>query len=82
MDFGEDEGDEGDQHGVELALLGLNFQEANRPLVPHDQPMVLRGTIGIGRYWFGVLTLHVGHLLKSGNYKKSRISSTRDPSRI
>jgi hypothetical protein len=33
--------------------------------------MVLRGNIGIGRYWFGVLPLYVGHLLKAGDYKKS-----------
>jgi hypothetical protein len=37
-----------------LALLGLNCQAANRPLIPYDQPMVLRGNIGIERYWFGV----------------------------
>jgi hypothetical protein len=29
-----------------------------------------------------VLPLYDGHLLKAGNYKKSRISSTRDPSLI
>jgi hypothetical protein len=29
--------------------------------------MVLQGNIGIGRYWFGVLPLHVGHLLKAEN---------------
>jgi hypothetical protein len=39
--FWEDEGDEGDRHGVELALLGFNCQADNRPLLPHDQPMVL-----------------------------------------
>jgi hypothetical protein len=81
-DYVEDEEDEGDRHGVELALLGINCQAANRPLIPYDQPIVLRGNIGIGRYWFGVLPLYVGHLLEVGNYKKSRISSTRDPSRI
>jgi hypothetical protein len=52
-DIGEDEGDEGDQNGVELALLGFDCQAANRPLIPYDQPMVLRGNIGIGRHWFG-----------------------------
>jgi hypothetical protein len=81
-DYGEDEGDKVDQHGIELALLGINCQIANRPLIPYDQPMVLRGNIGIGRYWFGVLPLYVGHLLKTGNYMKSQISSTWDPSRI
>jgi hypothetical protein len=40
-DFGEDVGDEGDRHRVELALLRFNCQVANRPLIPHDQPMVL-----------------------------------------
>jgi hypothetical protein len=39
--IGEDEGDEGDRHGVELSLLGFNWQAANRPLLPHDQPLVL-----------------------------------------
>jgi hypothetical protein len=55
-DIGEDEGDEGDRHGVELALLGFNCQAANRPLIPYDQPLVLRGNIGGGRYWFGGAT--------------------------
>jgi hypothetical protein len=54
-----------------LALLGLNCLAANRPLIPHDQLTVLRGNIGIGRYWFGVLPLYVGHLLKAEDYKKS-----------
>jgi hypothetical protein len=53
-----------------LALLGFNCQAANRPLIPHDQLMVLRGNIGIGRYWFGVLPLYVGHLHKAGDHKK------------
>jgi hypothetical protein len=39
--MGGDEGDEGDRYRVELALLGFNGQVANRPLIPHDQPMVL-----------------------------------------
>jgi hypothetical protein len=64
-------GDEGDRHGVELALLGFNCQAANRPVIPYDQQMVLRGKIVIERYWFGVLPLYVGHLLKAGNSKKS-----------
>jgi hypothetical protein len=33
-DFEENEGNKGDRHGVELALLG--FKAANRPLLPHD----------------------------------------------
>jgi hypothetical protein len=68
--IGEDEGDEGDQHGVELALLGLNCQAANGSLIPYDQPLVLRGNIGSGTYWFGVLPLYVGHLLTAGDHKK------------
>jgi hypothetical protein len=40
-DFGENEGNKGDRHRVELDLLGFNYQAANRPLLPHDQPMVL-----------------------------------------
>jgi hypothetical protein len=64
----------GDRHGVELALLGLNCQAANRPLIPYDQPLVLRGNIGSGTYWFGVLPLYVGHLPTAGDYKKPRTS--------
>jgi hypothetical protein len=82
VDYGEDEGDEGDRHRVELALLGFNCQAANRALIPYDQPMVLRGNIGIRRYWFGVLPLYVGHLLKAGDYNESRTSFTWDPSQI
>jgi hypothetical protein len=40
-DFGENERDKDNQHGVELALLGFDCQVANRPLLPHDQPVVL-----------------------------------------
>jgi hypothetical protein len=70
----EDEGDEGDRHGVELALLGFNCQAANSPLLPYDQPLVLRGNIGGGTYWFGVLPLHVGLLLTAGDRKEPRPS--------
>jgi hypothetical protein len=44
--------------------------------------MVLRGNIGIGRYWFGVLPLYVGHLLKVGDYEESQTSFTWNPSRF
>jgi hypothetical protein len=40
-DFGENERKKGNRHGVELALLGFDCQAANRPLSPHDQPVVL-----------------------------------------
>jgi hypothetical protein len=40
-DFGENERDKDNQHGVELALLGFDCQAADRPLSPHDQPVVL-----------------------------------------
>jgi hypothetical protein len=80
-DFGEDKGDEGDRHGVELALLGFNCQAANRPLIPYDQPLVLRGNIGCGRYWFGVLPIYVGHLPTVGDHKKPRASFAWDLSR-
>jgi hypothetical protein len=49
-DFGKNEGNKGDQHKVELALLGFNCQIANRLLLPHDQLMVLRSNIGFRRY--------------------------------
>jgi hypothetical protein len=80
--MGRMKGDEGDRHRVKLTLLGLNCQAANRPLIPYDQLMVLRGKIEIGRYWFGVLPLHVGHLPKARNFEKSRTSFIRDLSRI
>jgi hypothetical protein len=34
--------------------------------------------IGFGRYWFGVLPLHVGYHFKTGYYKEPRASLTRD----
>jgi hypothetical protein len=40
-DFEENERNKGNRHGVELALLGFDCQAANRPLSPHDQPVVL-----------------------------------------
>jgi hypothetical protein len=40
-DFAENKRDKDNQHGVELALLGFDCQVANRPLLPHDQPVVL-----------------------------------------
>jgi hypothetical protein len=36
------------------------------------------GNIGFGRYWFGVLPLHVGYLFKTGYYKEPEASLTRD----
>jgi hypothetical protein len=41
IDFGENERNKGDRHRVELALLGFDCQASNRPLLPHDQPVVL-----------------------------------------
>jgi hypothetical protein len=40
-DFGENERDKDNQHGVQLALLSFDCQAANRPQSPHDQPVVL-----------------------------------------
>jgi hypothetical protein len=40
-DFGENKRDKDNQHGAELALLSFDCQAANRPLSPHDQPVVL-----------------------------------------
>jgi hypothetical protein len=40
-DFGEDERNKDNQHGVELALLGFDCQIANRPHSPYDQPVEL-----------------------------------------
>jgi hypothetical protein len=76
--FGENERDKDNQHKVELALLGFDFQATNRPLSPHDQPVVLWSNIGFGRYWFGVLPLHVRYLSDTGYYKELKASPTRD----
>jgi hypothetical protein len=76
-DFGENERDKYNQHGVELALPGFDCQVANRPLLPHDKPVVLCSNIEFGRYWFGVLPLHVGYLFKTGYYKEPEASPTR-----
>jgi hypothetical protein len=40
-DFGENERDQDNQHGGELALLGFDCEVANRPHSPYDQPVVL-----------------------------------------
>jgi hypothetical protein len=61
-----------------LALLGFDCQVANRPLLPHDQPVVLWSNIGFGRYWFGVLPLYVGYLFETGYYKEPEASPTWD----
>jgi hypothetical protein len=75
-DFGENERNKGNRHRVELALLGFDCQVANRP----HPPMINRwccGNIEFGRYWFGVLPLHVGYLFKTGYYKEPEASPTR-----
>jgi hypothetical protein len=61
-DFGENERDKDNQHGVELALLGFDCQAANRPHSP----------------WFEVLPLHVGYLFKIGYYKEPGAPLSRD----
>jgi hypothetical protein len=81
-DFGENERDQDNRHGVELDLLGFDCQAANRPHSPYDQLMVLRSNIGIWRYWFGVLPLHVGYLIETENSKKPGVSPSRDFPRI
>jgi hypothetical protein len=43
----------------------------------YDQPVVLLSNIEFGRYWFGVLPLHVGYLFKTGYYKEPEASPTR-----
>jgi hypothetical protein len=40
-DFGEDERNKDNQHGVELALHDFDCQTTNRPHSPYDQPVVL-----------------------------------------
>jgi hypothetical protein len=40
-DFGENERDQDNQNGGELAFLGFNCQVANRPHSPYDQLVVL-----------------------------------------
>jgi hypothetical protein len=63
------------KHGVELVLLGF----ARQPIDP-TKLMINRwccGNIEFGRYWFGVLPLHVGYLFKTGYYKEPEASTTR-----
>jgi hypothetical protein len=38
---------------------------------------VLLSNIEFGRYWFGVLPLHIGYLFKTGYYKEPEASPTR-----
>jgi hypothetical protein len=40
-DFGENERNKDNRQRVELSLLGFDCQAANRPLSPHNQPVVL-----------------------------------------
>jgi hypothetical protein len=63
-DFGENERDQDNQHGVELALLGFDFQAANHP----THPMINRwcceetsgsGDIGSGCY-LSMLAISLG----------------------
>jgi hypothetical protein len=39
--------------------------------------MVLLSNIEFGRYWFGVLPLHIGYLFKTGYYKEPEAPPTR-----
>jgi hypothetical protein len=77
-DFGENERDQDNRHGGELALLGFDCQVANQPHSIYNQPVVLRSNTGFGRYWLGVLPLHVGYLFETGYYKEPEAFSTRD----
>jgi hypothetical protein len=43
----------------------------------YDQPVVLIRHIEFGRYWVGVLPLHIGYLFKTGYYKEPEASPTR-----
>jgi hypothetical protein len=59
--FGENERDKNNQHGVELALLGFDCQEANQP----HSPMINRWCCEQHRFReIGLLPLHVGYLFK------------------
>jgi hypothetical protein len=77
-DFGENERDQYNRHGGELALLGFDCQAANWSHSPYDQLVVLWSNIMFGKYWFGVLTLHIGYLFETGYYKEPEASPTRD----
>jgi hypothetical protein len=64
---------------TELNLL-YSALIAKQP-IDHTHLMINRwccGNIEFGRYWFGVLPLHVGYLFKIGYYKEPRASLTRD----
>jgi hypothetical protein len=79
-DFGENQRNKDNQRGVELALLGF----ARQPIDP-TQLMINRwccGNIEFGRYWFGVLPLHVDYLFKTGYCKEPESSLSRNFRRI
>jgi hypothetical protein len=75
--FWENERDKDNQHGVELALLSFLPRSQSTPLTS-DQPVVLLSNIEFGRYWFGVLPLHIGYLFETGYYKEPKSSPTWD----
>jgi hypothetical protein len=78
-DFGENKRDKDNQHGVELALLDFDCQEANQP----HSPMINRWCCEQHRIReIGLLPLHVGYLFKTGYYKEPESSLSRDFPRI
>jgi hypothetical protein len=73
--FGENERDKDNKHGVELALLSFDCQEANQP----HSPMINRWCCEQHRIReIGLLPLHVDYLFKTGYYKEPESSHTWD----
>jgi hypothetical protein len=72
VDFWENERDKDNQHGVELALLGFDCQEANQP----HSPMINRWCCEQHQIReIGLLPLHVGYLFKDRVLQGTRIIS-------
>jgi hypothetical protein len=50
---------------TELNWLYSTLPGSQSTPLTYDQPVVLLSNIEFGRYWFGVLPLHVGYLFKT-----------------
>jgi hypothetical protein len=67
---------------TELNWLYSTLPGSQSTPLTYDQLVVLLSNIKFGRYWFGVLPLHIGYLFKIGYYKKPESSPTRDFPRL
>jgi hypothetical protein len=67
---------------MELNWLYSALPGSQSTPLTYDQPVVLLSNIEFGRYWFGVLPLHVCYLFKTGYYKELEASPNRNFPRI